>query len=116
MTVELREARLIFPLGETQHPQLQFILGCIRLGLSANFNGYTEFSGTGSDGEEVEPVVIFDVAVPNDTASAFTLRRLALIICNGLDQDATYLRMPDGTVELVSRDTAHPNGQFKEAM
>lgn len=100
MTTELREARIILPKGYPEAGiwlQGQF---CVDFGGFTHFEGLGGWLPPGKDGV-VEPVHIYDVAVPSTEESEQTLLRIARHLREAASQDAIYLRFPSGCVLFV---------------
>lgn len=95
----LTEARVILPKWAPAHDWLERTL-------IAKFGGVTITTGKGAwtneHGDVVsEPVIIYDVAVPDNEASAATLTRLGYALKERTGEDAIYIRLPGGKVVIV---------------
>lgn len=102
----MREARLILPNVGNDGADLTPVHTTIRRALAERFGGFTAapvFGGWVSpDGKLYEEAgTAYDAAAPDDTASAEFLRGLARTAGEAARQEAMYLRLPNGEVEII---------------
>jgi len=98
----LKEARIVMPFANfgSDHSQL-------RAALVETFGGYTCAVGQGGWYDEVnqeridDSVVIYDVAIDDTLEARRQLLDIALDTGRALDQQAVYVRYPDGRVDIV---------------
>lgn len=101
----LKEARLVLPEGiddASIHHELKRTL-------SRRFGGYTATAGNGGwidddddDSLVQEPVIVYDVAMPDTGLYRDRLREVAVLYAAKLKQKAVYIRYANGNVDIVT--------------
>jgi len=104
----LREARIILPILDNHGAPTTDAHAWLTEALIDTFGGATmlDCNGVwrGPDGKvHRDPGVAYDVAIPDDTRSAYMLRDIAAKACEMARQECVYVRWADHTVSMISQ-------------
>lgn len=102
----MREARIILPVADNEGRGLEIIHGYLAKALCTTFGGATVTASNGMwcgpDGRVYdEPGKAYDVAMDATRENASKLRRIAIRCGRLAKQLAVYVRLPDGSVEII---------------
>lgn len=105
----MKEARIVMPVAPLMNSASAAAHAALRKSLAYTFGGYTSTEGLGAwvnNGSVVQDeVVIYDIACDEHKDATYDkLFTLAVEAGWALNQEAVYIRYPDGTVEIASVD------------
>jgi hypothetical protein len=108
--ITVKEARLVLPNKSVHVTAIQAAIASV----AAIFGGYTQYLGTGFWEGETEPVRILDIAMEKKRELEIALYDIADAFREATNQEAVYVRYPNGNVQLVTAQSCFDNGEKEE--
>lgn len=102
----MRMAQINLPILDNNGNHLWEVNGQLKRMLSNHFGGYTKLQGTGgwkdAKGQVIqEEVYVYQVAMHDTPSNCETLRQIAMHIGTIAEQQAMFIMLPSGQVEIV---------------
>jgi hypothetical protein len=98
----MREAKLILPVYDNRGISLVNVHEALHAKLAHHFKGYTATTADGGWKGGSEPVIVYTIAMRNTSRNNERLYDIAEWLVEQAQQDAIYVKHPDGTVQLVT--------------